>query len=227
MNFYVQVLKLLNKDGLEKTVVNIQDTLPQLSKIGSKDDMSIACIYDEDTLQKKVKHLVGWQRRNIENQMFDVNNRILKYKDEISRLSKCDLRNQKLMIDFQYAKKDLSKAFELKHSLANKWNKFSEEIDGESYTQYSDEIGWEDSYIAEQEPTVTNCPPQNKEDNNSLSNEVETKEDTSIDTTKAKSHEDSNEDTESELEANNTVESEEKNMTDIEETDNNNTAEEK
>lgn len=217
VNFYVQVLKLLNKDGLEKTVVNIQETLPQLSKIGSKDDMSIACIYDEESLQKKVKHLVGWQKRNIENQLFDVNNRILKYKDEISRLSKCDLRNQKLMIDFQYAKKDLSKAFELKHSLANKWNKFSEEIDGEAYTKYSDEIGWEDSYIAEQEPTVMNCPPLNKEDNNSLSNEVSTKD---------KSHENSNEDTEGELEANDTVESEEKNMTDIEETDNNNIAEE-
>lgn len=157
VNFYVQILKLINKEGLETAVANIQETLPQLSKIGSKDDMSIACIYDEESLRKKEKHLVGWQKRNIENQLFETNKRILKYKEEITRLGKCDLRNQRLMIDFQYAKQDLSKAFELKHSLANKWNKISEEIDGESYTPYNDEIGWEESYLVESELTDANC----------------------------------------------------------------------
>ena len=72
VNFYVQVLKLINKEGLEIAVANIQETLPQLSKIGSKDDMSIACIYDEEALPKKETYLVGWQRRNIENQLFEV-----------------------------------------------------------------------------------------------------------------------------------------------------------
>ena len=221
VNFYVQVLKLINKEGLEIAVTNIQETLPQLSKIGSKDDMSIACIYDEEALRKKEKYLVGWQRRNIENQLFEVNNRILKYKDEIARLSKCDLRNQKLMIDFQYAKKDLSKAFELKHSLANKWNKFSEEIDGETYTPYKDEIGWEESYIAEPDATDTNCPSI------SLSNEAETKVgDTSADTTKNECHENSEEDTEIDSKVDETVGIKEESMTDIKEKDNNNIAEE-
>lgn len=53
VNFYVQVLKLINKEGLKIAVANIQETLPQLSKIGSKDDMSIACIYDEEALRKR------------------------------------------------------------------------------------------------------------------------------------------------------------------------------
>lgn len=171
VNFYVQVLKLINKEGHDKASVNIQETLPQLSKIGSKDDMSIACVYDEKSLSKKVKFLVGWQRRNIENQLFDVNNRILKYKEEIIRLGNCDLRNQKLMIDFQYAKKDLSKAFEQKHSLANKWNKFSEEIDGESFIPYQDEIGWEDSdaeetISADGNPSTTDSEAQKEQISN-------------------------------------------------------------
>lgn len=171
VNFYVQVLKLINKEGHDKASVNIQETLPQLSKIGSKDDMSIACVYDEKSLSKKVKFLVGWQRRNIENQLFDVNNRILKYKEEIIRLGNCDLRNQKLMIDFQYAKNDLSKAFEQKHSLANKWNKFSEEIDGESFIPYQDEIGWEDSdaeetISADGNPSTTDSEAQKEQISN-------------------------------------------------------------
>lgn len=221
VNFYVQVLKLINKEGLKIAVVNIQETLPQLSKIGSKDDMSIACIYDEEALQKKEKYLVGWQRRNIENQLFEVNNRILKYKDDIARLSKCDLRNQKLMIDFRYAKKDLSKAFELKHSLASKWNKFSEEIDGETYTPYKDEIGWEESYLVEPDTTDNSCPSI------SLSNETEKKEeDTSANTTKNKGHESSKGDTEIGTTANETVETGEGSMTSVKENDNNNIAEE-
>ena len=125
------------------------------------------------------------------------------------------------MIDFQYAKKDLSKAFELKHSLANKWNKFSEEIDGETYTPYKDEIGWEESYIAEPDATDTNCPSI------SLSNEAETKVgDTSADTTKNECHENSEEDTEIDSKVDETVGIKEESMTDIKEKDNNNIAEE-
>lgn len=227
VNFYVQVLKLINKEGLEIAIANIHETLPQLSKIGSKDDMSIACIYDEESLQNKIKHLVGWQRRNIENQLFEINNRILKYKDEITRLSRCDLRNQKLMIDFQYAKKDLSKAFELKHSLASKWNKFSEEIEGESYMPYKDEIGWEDSCLVDIEPTEENCSSMNKAEVKVSSNEAEViSEEASLDITKDKGHENSNENSDTDFHANE-IGGIEKSVTTTEEKDNNNIAEEK
>lgn len=227
VNFYVQVLKLINKEGLEIALANIQETLPQLSKIGSTDDMSIACVFDEELLQNKIKHLVGWQRRNIENQLFEVNNRILKYRDDIIRLSRCDLRNQKLMIEFQYAKKDLSKAFELKHSLAHKWNKFSEEIEGESYMPYKDEIGWEESCLVDIEPTEKNCSPTIKTEGDSLSNEAETiSEVASVDTTKDESHGNSNDDVEVDLHNNQIVGKEEENVTETEEKNNNNIAEE-
>lgn len=221
VNFYIQVLKLINKEGLEIAVANIHETLPQLSKIGSKDDMSIACIFDEESLQKKIKHLIGWQRRNIENQLFEINNRILKYKDEIARLSKCDLRNQKQMIDFQYAKKDLSKAFELKHSLASKWNRFSEEIEGESYMPYKDEIGWEGSCLVDMEQAENNSSSMAKTEDEDSSNEVEIiSEEASVDITKTEGHENSDEDTDIDLHANG-IGGTEKNVTATEEKDNN------
>lgn len=223
VNFYVQVLKLINKEGQQIAVSNIQETLPQLSKIGSKDDMSIACIYDEECLRKRVKHLVGWQRRNIENQLNEINNRILKYKDEITCLSNCDFRNQKIMIDYQYAKKSLSQAFESKHSLANKWNKFSEEIEGKAYIPYNDEIGWEESYSVDSESTATNCPPfNNKVEDNSLSDEAKANvENISADIKKDECHEDSNENTDVALQHDETVRMEDESMTEIEKKDNN------
>lgn len=226
VNFYVQVLKLINKEGLEIALANIQETLPQLSKIGSKDDMSIACVFDEELLQNKVKHLVEWQKRNIENQLFEVNNRILKYKDDITRLSGCDLRNQKLMIEFQYAKKDLSKAFELKHSLAGKWNKFSEEIEGESYIPYKDEIGWEESWCVDLEPIVKDGPSTIKAEGGVLPNETETISKVApMGNTRCESHENFHEDTEGDLPTNEFAGSEEKGVIETEEKDNDKIAE--
>jgi hypothetical protein len=227
VNFYVQVLKLINKEGQDKALVNIQETLPQLSKIGSKDDMSITCVYDEDALSKKVMVLVGWQRRNIEKQLFDVNNRILKYKEEITRLGNCDLRNQKLMIDFQYAKKDLSKAFEQKHSLANKWNKFSEEIDGESFIPYQDEIGWEDSYAEEMISTDDNSSTTDSEvQEEQTSNEADVNKDTASEEI---SNDENHAPTDSETDVHATDAAEDNDVTgvsDTEEQDNNNIASE-
>lgn len=211
VNFYVQILKLINKDGIENAIVNIQETLPQLSKIGSKDDMSIACVCDENKLPTKIKYLVGWQRRNVENQLFDINNRILKLKEEITRLGKCDLQSQKVMIDFQYAKKELSKAFELKHSLANKWNKFSEEIEGETFTSYQDEIGWEDSYSEEQEPAETSDLSDEKSQEETTSpNDIETNVDVASEDS-ARLQDNDNQQEDAIKQSNDTIEKEEDN----------------
>lgn len=159
VNFYIQVLKLINKEGYESALVNIKDTLPQLSKIGSKDDMSLSCIYDDEALTEKIKYLISWQRHNVEQSLFDINNRILKLQEDIRSLSNSDLRNQKLMINYQYAQKDLTKAFDWKRTLANKWNTFSEELEGEDFMRYSDEIGFGETY------PLDNVEPRNALEN--------------------------------------------------------------
>lgn len=158
VNFYIQVLKFINKEGHDNALVNIKDTLPQLSKIGSKDDMSLSCLYNDGALAEKINYLINWQRHNVEQSLFDVNKRILKLKEEIKCLGNNDLRNQKLMINYQYAQKDLTKAFELKKTLANKWNTFSEELEGDSFRHYSDEIGFGETLLSED--LETPCVPE-------------------------------------------------------------------
>lgn len=65
VNFYVQVLKLLANECQDNALQTIKDTLPQLSKMGSKDDMSVAIIYDDKILSDKVMRLISWQKNNV------------------------------------------------------------------------------------------------------------------------------------------------------------------
>lgn len=141
VNFYVQLLKLLVNEGEERTIQSLEDTLPQLSKIGSKDDMSVACVYNEQSLSANIKSLISWQQQNVGDNISQINNRILKQKDIIRTLQAEGLNNQKTMIDYQYAQKEVRRAFEEKKSLVEKWNHFSKELYGEDFSPYGDEIG--------------------------------------------------------------------------------------
>ena len=60
-NFYVQILKSIAKSGIEATLSEIESTLPQLSKIGSQDDMSIAMVFDAEKVSMAVPKLIEWQ----------------------------------------------------------------------------------------------------------------------------------------------------------------------
>ena len=140
VNFYIQILKLLSNNQ-DDAITNIKETLPQLSKIGSKDDMSIACIYDENSLEKCIEKLVMWQQTNVAHGITITNDRILNEKNIIKNLEAKGLSNQKNMIEYQYAQKDLLRAFEQKKQLVFKWNKFAQELHGDDFIPYSDEIG--------------------------------------------------------------------------------------
>lgn len=145
VNFYIQILKAITSDGVEKTEETLRETLPQLSKIGSKDDMSVACIYDDRILPSIVKPLTAWQRDDVNNRIDFQNNQIGKIRSEIERLESDGLNNQRNLINFQYAQESLKKAFEEKRVLIEKINRFSRELYGDGYSPYWDEIGIDDS----------------------------------------------------------------------------------
>ena len=145
VNFYIQVLKLIANEGEENAYKNIEETLPQLSKIGSKDDMSIACIYDELELPNSVKHLICWQKGYLEDDIYAINHRILDLQERLNKYKGKEINSQKELIDFQYAEKELPKAFEQKKSLAAKWNKFAKELYADNFVPYHDEIGFGDN----------------------------------------------------------------------------------
>ena len=142
VNFYIQVLKLLANESEEAAYNNLVEALPQLSKIGSKDDMSVSCIYDEELIHSNIKYLIGWQRNNVGEGITMLNDRIVKLQDTIIAAKSGNLNDKRSMIEFQYAQKDLEQAFKDKKVLADKWNRFSIELSGDNYSPYKDEIGF-------------------------------------------------------------------------------------
>ena len=104
VNFYIQVLKMLVTDGKKATEESIKETLPQLSKIGSKDDMSIAFIYDEKLLKGCQKQLINYQIDLVKDELRSLSKRIAVQKDKLSLLPD----DKKIEID--YANKDIIRA---------------------------------------------------------------------------------------------------------------------
>lgn len=114
VNFYIQVLKLLVDKSEETAYKSLTETLPQLSKIGSKDDMSVSCVYDEELVRSNIKHFIDWQRNNVGENITILNNRIIKLQETINAAKSGNLNDKKVMIEFQYAQKDLEQAFKEK-----------------------------------------------------------------------------------------------------------------
>ena len=141
VNFYVQILKLFATKPIEDVQSNIEETLPELSRIGSQDDMSIACIINEDHLQEGVKHLTHWQLNRLAEQIVTFNEKIVKLRADIASFEQIEQLSQKEMIDYQYAKKELERAEDAKQNSINKWNKIAQEFTPETFVPYNDEIG--------------------------------------------------------------------------------------
>ena len=140
-NFYIQILKLVDKSSNDDAQKEIEDSLPQLSKIESRDDMSIACLYDETVLHSIVSKLIGWQRHNVQIQIDAVNSKIKSLKEKQLQYEPFRRYTEKELIDAQYTKIELERQFAEKKKLADKYDRFSKEIDEHSFTAYSDDIG--------------------------------------------------------------------------------------
>ena len=87
-NFYVNILKLLGRYSEADAKKKLDDTLPALSRRGSKDDMSVVCCYDDEALKSEVNTLVEWQRGNVRTEMQAVRERL----DELTRKLSASLK---------------------------------------------------------------------------------------------------------------------------------------
>ena len=125
-DFYIQALRLIAVKGNVDTLNILKEALPQLSKAGSKDDMSIACIYDEAELPQSVTHLMYWQKKRLENDIICANRKILDLQERTG----------------ERVGKELSEAFTQKRMLAEKWNRLAKELFADSFMPYHDEIGF-------------------------------------------------------------------------------------
>lgn len=108
VNFYIQVVKMLVTEGYEATVKSIESDLPQLSKIGSKDDMSIAFVYNIDELKSHITDFIQYQIDIVTDSIHQTDERIKQLESKIAGIT--SVMDEKTRIDFDYAQKDIERA---------------------------------------------------------------------------------------------------------------------
>lgn len=144
-NFYMQVAKMLAKHGYDATLKSFMEDLPILSKRGSQDDMSIACVYDDEKLSKYVSFLIDWQARRVKKQIESINVRIQSLRDKKGSFTCRFFQSERQRIDFKYTQSDLTKAYEQKKALQRKIDILNQERAGSPVLPYQDEIGLSDN----------------------------------------------------------------------------------
>lgn len=127
-NFYVQILKLIAKSGIEATLTEIETTLPQLSKIGSQDDMSIAMAFDAEKVSMAVPKLIEWQISNVKRQIDDESAKIEHANKIQQSLESEETLTKQAMIDLHYANSDEKKAIEARTKLQERLDALQEEL---------------------------------------------------------------------------------------------------
>lgn len=141
VNFYVKVAKSLVTDGFEVTFSDVKDTLPVLSKRGSQDDMSIACVYDEVRLEEALPKFILWQIAVTKAEILSVNKKIMDAKDRRGRLEYSGVLSEKDKIELHYAQNDIDRGYAEKQQLVKKMDILLKEYHGDSFAPYLDEVG--------------------------------------------------------------------------------------
>jgi hypothetical protein len=120
VNFYIQVVKMLVTEGREATIASIESDLPQLSKIGSKDDMSIAFVYNLDELKAHIIDFIRYQIDIVLDSIHQMDKRIASLNEKLITLEK--LTDEKSRIDADYARQDIERANDNRSKLLIKYD---------------------------------------------------------------------------------------------------------
>lgn len=174
-NFYVQILKSLVKEGIDKTITEIETTLPQLSKIGSQDDMSIAMVFNLAEVERLYPTMIEWQIENVKRLIAEENTNIEKANNIQSSLEQVEHPTKQNMIDLQYANADEKRAIENRTKLQGRLDNLLKELNPENEVEPSDEL------------TTTNKEPQQITDSSNVCNIEEIIEDSVIDSEEVQS----------------------------------------
>lgn len=137
-NFYVQILKSLAKVGIEDTLHEIETTLPQLSKIGSQDDMSISIVFNLVAVKEAFSNLVQWQIDNVRKLLAIEDDTIAKAHQIQASMENIEHPTRQNMIDLQYANADEKRALASKEKLESRIASLQTELSNNSTDESTD-----------------------------------------------------------------------------------------
>ena len=80
--FYIKIAKEVATNGMEKTLNEIKELLPELSKRGSQDDMSLAMVFDADKISTNLCAYNSFITEKIEKKISEKKEIVKKYETE-------------------------------------------------------------------------------------------------------------------------------------------------
>lgn len=110
VNFYIQMVKMLVTESKDATIESIESDLPKLSKIGSKDDMSVALIYNIDKLKAHITDFILYQINIVTDSIHQTDERIQKLESKVQSIT--SVPDEKTRIELEYAHQDIDRAKE-------------------------------------------------------------------------------------------------------------------
>ena len=109
-NFYIQLFKTGIRNGAEKAHKELVKSLPVISKLGSKDDMSVACVYNDTNPTETFFLLTKFQKDALDSELNNVEDKINTLQKKIEDAGNPETLDNKEHINYEYALKDLAKA---------------------------------------------------------------------------------------------------------------------
>lgn len=119
-NFYMKMYQELAKSGTDAVKKMLEEDLPIISQRGSKDDMSIACVYDDIHAKKNCNRIEKRQIDQIKDELADVKKQMQSLEKKIEELESIEALSESQQIDLDYARKSYNKIMRNKDSLEEK-----------------------------------------------------------------------------------------------------------
>ena len=108
-NFYANLFKQIAKSGKDEAYNVLKRSLPKISKVASKDDMSVACIYDDSNFEHDFYTMVHYQKELLVKEREALLAERATLSEKIHSFEPEDMLDTNSKINLQYAKKDLEK----------------------------------------------------------------------------------------------------------------------
>ncbi len=127
-NFYIQLFKIIIRKGYDMALKELKKSLPIISQRGSKDDMSVACVYDDSALNAMHQFLTTYQQKVMDQDMAALDEKRQKLEQKIVDFGNPEKLDKSQLINLEYAKKDLVKVEEQINRLKKRMTSLKGEI---------------------------------------------------------------------------------------------------
>ena len=131
---------MLYNEGIDVTSKSVEEDLPKLSAIGSKDDMSVAFVYDTNSLTSNVSRLIQYQLQLVIDSIHQIDKKIKRLKEKSKSLETVSHQEEKSKIEATYAMQDIERAYAERQKLLLRFDVLEKQLSLSITSNLNDKI---------------------------------------------------------------------------------------